>query len=282
MRQLRQDGIVIALTGEGADELFYGYAHLRSDAGVTGVDASNAASAGLMLPSGGSPALDLSPVQAALGFVPTWVRAKAELGARFRSLLQPDFRAELDDTRPIERFAASVAPHKNGADAPTVAAKTWSEHALSGYILGTLSDRMELAHGVEGRPAFLDQRVVQLAASLPTEFKIRGRLEKAILREAAKGWIPEDVRMREKHPFLAPPSSLHAAADLAQADRDAFAPGAILSAGALRERIEALKNAPLRERTAWEPAIMLALSLSWLHDAYVAQPAPGPAREYAR
>ena len=273
MRQMRGDGIAVALTGEGADELFYGYAHLRADAGVGGVNASNAASAGLMLPTGEGAALDLAPVQDVLGFVPTWVRAKAELGARFRSLLQPDFRAELDAHRPVERFAASVASHRASGDAPTVGARTWSDHALSGYILGTLSDRMELAHAVEGRPAFLDQRVVELAASLPTEFKICGRLEKAVLREAAKGWIPEDVRSREKHPFLAPPSSLSTAAVLLETERDAFAPGAMLSSQALAERLQSLDGAPLPERAAWEPAIMLALSLSWLHDAYVDRPA---------
>ncbi len=275
MQRMHGDGVVVALTGEGADELFYGYAHLRSDAGVAGVGASNAASAGLMLPTDAPSALDLGPVQGALGFVPTWVRAKGELGARFRSLLQPEFRAELDTHRPIERFASSVAHHRDSGDAPTVGARTWSDHALSGYILGTLSDRMELAHAVEGRPAFLDQRVVKLAASLPTEFKIRGRLEKAVLREAAKGWIPEDVRQREKHPFLAPPTSYGAAASLAETDRDAFAPGGMLSSRAFTERVQALQGAPAAERSAWEPAMMLALSLSWLHEAFVARPAVG-------
>ena len=271
MGELRKDGFVVALTGEGADELFFGYAHLRSDAGVDGVSASNAPSAGLMLPTQSSETPGLEPIESALGFVPTWLRAKFELGARLRTLLQPDFRAHLDEQRPIERFASSIAHHRGSGDAPTVSARTWSEHALSGYILGTLSDSMELAHGIEGRPAFLDQRVVALAHSLPIEFKIRERREKAVLREAAKGWIPEDVRTREKHPFLAPPSSSIVARAMAESDRAAFAAGAMLSGEALSKRIYSLRNAPSTERAAWEPAIMLALSLSWLHDAYVAR-----------
>jgi asparagine synthase (glutamine-hydrolysing) len=275
MRRLREDGFAVALTGEGADELFFGYAHLRSDAGVGGVASSNAASAGLMLPTGASLAQDLDPVRAALGFLPTWVQAKAELGTRFRSLLQPEFRAELDAHQPVERFASSVAHLRGESDNPSLSARTWSDHALSGYILGTLSDRMELAHAVEGRPAFLDQRVVALARSLPTEFKIRGRVEKAVLREAAKGWIPEDVRTREKHPFLAPPMGLDASATKAETDREAFSQGSMLSSQALRERTSSLENATLAERAAWEPAIMLALSLAWLHDAYVARQTAG-------
>ena len=275
MRRMREDGFAVALTGEGADELFFGYAHLRSDAGIAGLGASNTASAGLMLPTDAVASATLAPIQDALGFVPTWIRAKAEVGARFRTLLNPEFCAELDAHRPVERFASSVASLRGAGDAPTVGARTWRDHALSGYILGTLSDSMELAHAVEGRPAFLDQRVTALAASLPTEFKIRGRLEKAVLREAAKGMIPEDVRLREKHPFLAPPTSFGAAATLAESDRDAFASGGMLSAQALADRVERLRNAPLSERAAWEPAIMLALSLSWLQDAYVARRAPG-------
>ncbi|QDV09443.1 Asparagine synthetase [glutamine-hydrolyzing] 1 [Planctomycetes bacterium Poly30] len=275
MQRLRADGITVALTGEGADELFFGYAHLRADAGVDGLDASNAASAGLMLPAestGGHPAdTDLSAVESALGFVPTWVRAKAGLGVRVHSLMNPEFRRGLQASSPAERFAGSLAD-PSGLDHPAIAAETWSSHALTGYILETLSDRMELAHAVEGRPAFLDRRVAALARALPTGFKIRGRQEKAVLREAVRGLIPEDVRTREKHPFLAPPSRVHAAHLLAELDRPAFVTGGPFDRDVIAGRLRSMEGAGASERAAWMPAVLMAFSFAWLHDAYIASP----------
>src|SRR4029079_16990034 len=83
-RAMRDAGYKVALTGEGADEVLAGYAHLRADAGAI-VD-GHAASRGVMLPGGGD-RLDTRGVHARLGWVPTWIAAKASLGARVRWLL---------------------------------------------------------------------------------------------------------------------------------------------------------------------------------------------------
>ncbi len=280
MERLRSDGITVALTGEGADELFFGYAHLRADAGVEGLAASNGASAGLMLPTTRPDSTlevpDLGPIERTLGFLPTWVRTKASLGARIRSLMAPHFRERLDEHPATESFAASLAQAATPAtDAPTRAAETWSAHALSGYILGTLSDRLELVHAVEGRPAFLDQRVADLARSLPTEFKIRGRLEKAVLRDSLIGTVPDAVRTREKHPFLAPPSAAGVPFALEQLGRNSFGVGGAFSRDAIAARLRTFGHADRSERAAWQPAIMWALSFSWLEDAYIDARASG-------
>ena len=95
-RAMRDAGYKVALTGEGADELFAGYPHLRQDAGIT--PDGHAASRGVMLPAG--EALRLRR-RARLGFVPTWIaarRARASvpacssphLSARPKSLRRPD------------------------------------------------------------------------------------------------------------------------------------------------------------------------------------------------
>src|SRR6185503_13750331 len=94
-RAMRAAGVIVALTGEGADELLGGYAHLRRDAGV---DAEHDASRGVMLPEGDG--LPLDGVRARLGFVPTWLAAKATLGRRVRALLAPDLRAQFADDDP--------------------------------------------------------------------------------------------------------------------------------------------------------------------------------------
>ncbi len=59
-------------------------------------------------------------------------------------------------------------------------------------------DRMSMAHSLEVRPAFLDHRIVEFAASLPEDFKIRrGRL-KYVLRELMKDRLPPAVIRRAK------------------------------------------------------------------------------------
>ncbi len=44
---------------------------------------------------------------------------------------------------------------------------------LPGYILSSQGDRMAMAHSVEGRYPFLDYRLVEFAAKLPTTLKMK-------------------------------------------------------------------------------------------------------------
>lgn len=63
---------------------------------------------------------------------------------------------------------------------------------------------MALAHGVEGRFPFLDHRVFEFAAALPTGSKLAVLREKAILRRWARGVVPDMVTDRPKQPYRAP------------------------------------------------------------------------------
>jgi len=75
---------------------------------------------------------------------------------------------------------------------------------LSPYLLSSQGDRMSLAHGVEARYPFLDTRVYELAARLPTSSKLLGLREKSVLRRWARDVIPPAVRQRPKQPYRAP------------------------------------------------------------------------------
>jgi len=75
---------------------------------------------------------------------------------------------------------------------------------LSPYLLSAQGDRMSLAHGVEARYPFLDHRVFEFAARLPTQSKLRGLREKAILRRWARDVVPPAVQQRPKQPYRAP------------------------------------------------------------------------------
>ena len=65
-------------------------------------------------------------------------------------------------------------------------------------------DRMSMAHALEVRPPFLDHRIVEFAARLPENLKIRGRELKFILRHVMKGKVPPAVLSRKKEGFDIP------------------------------------------------------------------------------
>ena len=66
------------------------------------------------------------------------------------------------------------------------------------------SDRMSMAHAVEVRPPFLDHRIVEFAASLPASLKIRGSKQKFVLKHLMQGKLPPAVLTRKKVGFDIP------------------------------------------------------------------------------
>jgi len=66
------------------------------------------------------------------------------------------------------------------------------------------SDRVSMAHSVEVRPPFLDHRIVEFAASLPAEFKVRGSRQKVVLKELMRTRLPAPIVQRKKIGFDIP------------------------------------------------------------------------------
>jgi len=66
------------------------------------------------------------------------------------------------------------------------------------------SDRMSMAHSLEVRPPFLDHRIVEFAARLPENLKIRGNRLKFVLRELMRHRLPPAVVRRRKEGFDIP------------------------------------------------------------------------------
>ncbi len=75
---------------------------------------------------------------------------------------------------------------------------------LSPYLLSSQGDRMAMAHGVEGRFPFLDHRLFEMSAALPTGSRLRGLKEKEILRRWARSILPRRISARGKQPYRAP------------------------------------------------------------------------------
>jgi len=75
---------------------------------------------------------------------------------------------------------------------------------LSQYLLSAQSDRMAMAHSVEGRFPFLDHRLVEFCNHLPPALKLRGLTEKYLLKQVSREWLPAEISDRPKQPFRAP------------------------------------------------------------------------------
>ncbi|MBC7900590.1 MAG: asparagine synthase (glutamine-hydrolyzing) [Saprospiraceae bacterium] len=68
----------------------------------------------------------------------------------------------------------------------------------------TKVDRASMAVSLETRAPFLDPRVGQFAASLPVDYKLKGKVGKYILKEAMKDLLPKSILHRPKKGFGIP------------------------------------------------------------------------------
>ena len=79
--------------------------------------------------------------------------------------------------------------------------KTW----LADNILVKV-DRATMASSLESRAPYLDHRLVEFAASLPVEWKLRRLTKKYILKTALGARLPSSLLNRKKRGFNAPVS----------------------------------------------------------------------------
>ncbi len=217
---VRKAGFKVVLTGEGSDEIFGGYAHFRQDQILhnPGIDPAereqmldtlvktNKISRSLLLASG--PQGDPYNIVSQLGFVPGFMQSFSAQSMIVNEILSHDFRTQMNNRNPIHHVLNSldVAGQIRGREKLDRSLYIWSKLTLPYYLLTILGDRMEMAHSIEGRVPFLDQKLVEYVVRLPAHMKIRGMTEKFVLREAAKPYITRTIYERQKHPFLAPPA----------------------------------------------------------------------------
>lgn len=224
-RLTSDQGVKVVLTGEGADELFLGY-DLFKETVVRAFCLRQPGSASrprlfdrlypYLLQAGqgggelwrrffleaGSPS---DPLFSHLPRFGLTSRIKDAYGSATRSALAGfDAQAELRESLP-HGFHAWSALNK--------AAYLEMTTLLSGYLLSSQGERMGMAHSIEGRYPFLDHRLFEFAAALPTRSKLRGLKEKEILRRWAAPILPKVVGERGKQPYRAPdvPAFFHPA-----------------------------------------------------------------------
>jgi asparagine synthase (glutamine-hydrolysing) len=75
---------------------------------------------------------------------------------------------------------------------------------MSNYLLSSQGDRVAMANSLEIRLPFLDFRIIEFMARVPSIMKIRVLQEKHILKKVFKDILPERIITRPKHPYRAP------------------------------------------------------------------------------
>ena len=222
-RRVHDCGYKVVVTGEGADELFGGYPAFKRDMLLHGMkDKPDAERAALMEAMTASNSLFRGAIlaenearhpalESVCGFTPSWIQPWIATLSIARPLLTDDLRESLQSYDPIEAIAGSFDPQMVAGRHPLdIAQYTWSKTMLECQILNWGGDRVDMANAMESRPAFLDHHVAKLATQIPPSMRIRGNIEKYVLREAMKGILPEVLYKRQKFAFMAPPGHTEA------------------------------------------------------------------------
>lgn len=296
-RLVHEAGIKVVLTGEGADEMFAGYDLFR-EAKVRRFWARRPGSKlRPRLLERLYPYLARSPVSQqamaqqffgrnlqaskAPGFShdPRWSTTGA-----LKRLFSADQRAATSDRDVTADFLATL-PEAFARWSPLSQDQYLEVRTLlSGYLLSSQGDRMLMAHSVEGRFPFLDRDVVELANSLPAEYKLRVLDEKHVLKRASADLIPEAILRRKKQPYRAPDALSFVGPDRPAWTDDMTSEPAVRGAGVFSARAVAKLWEKCRVRAdeaqfsnADNMALVGVLSTQLLHDQFIrTAPDPGP------
>jgi asparagine synthase (glutamine-hydrolysing) len=274
-RAVREQGLKVVLTGEGADELFGGYPHFQQDMYTddeqSRVVLENPLLAGVMVASGASEEHKWRIWEHHLGYVPAFLKAKIGLGNRVSEYGDPGISYDYADM--VEELISDAEPaHVVGCSRIDISAYLWIRWALGGYILKTLGDGTEMAHSIEGRTPFLDHKLFELATHARPEEKIYNGEEKWILKRALGGVLPTSIIRRRKHPFLAPPLLMALSGDRSIREQviaileDAAVSGpAFFDYRRLVEVVRHHQGRTVDEIQSLEPVLMLALTAYGVH-----------------
>lgn len=206
LSRLTKKSATVALSGEGADELFGGYLMQR---------ASLLARRVRRLPS--------PVIRAMLAGAERWPVSNDKIGFEYKlkrfleGCRMPAARAHLHwsgtfDDRERQSLVQSVLPPALDSVLNELACA--GDH-LPGYLwfdqkyflpdnILTKVDHTSMAHAVEVRPPFLDHRIVEFSSTLPPSMKIQGARQKVILRNLMRGKLSPAILNRKKIGFDIP------------------------------------------------------------------------------
>lgn len=291
-RLTKASGIKVVMTGEGADELFLGYDLfkevavrrfcLRRPASTVRPRLFDRLYPYLIEQGRGGEFWRRFFLEAGLPGDPLFSHLpRFQLSSWIRQFYAPEFAAVAPGARVLEDLRQDLPTRFFGWSSPNQAAYLEMNLLLSPYLLSAQGDRMAMAHGVEGRYPFLDHRLFEFSAALPTGSRLRGLKEKEILRRWAKRILPASISGRPKQPYRAPDAAAFFGPGAPAYVDNLLSPAALTSAGVwspgavegLVRRCREGKASAIRENQAF----MAILSTQLWHRQFLHAGARSPA-----
>jgi asparagine synthase (glutamine-hydrolysing) len=203
--ELAAGEVKVALSGEGGDELFGGYYTYVADllAPRLGRLAPLAAPLVEALPSSDS---KVSFDYKAKRFVRAARLAPLERHHAWKEIFSPEARASLlggeQGWDPVDLYRDRYAETEGAEQLARLQDVDLGIYLVDDLLVKT--DRSSMAHSLELRVPFLDQRVAELALGLATPLKVRGLAKKRLLRRALGPLLPRQVLRGPKQGFSIP------------------------------------------------------------------------------
>lgn len=226
-RTCRRTGLTVVLTGEGADELLGGYHWHRGDALARPL---------LDWPESMRHLLAASPLPISAAARRVLHRGHMDAARRYRDWLEiegADYRRRLLTHSPPENPLLDWGD-QSGSTVPLHQFQWLESRSRLVDFINMEVDKMSMACSIEARVPFLDHRLWEFCAALPAAYKLKGRTEKHLLREAVRGLLPEATRLRSKKGLAAPYADWLGAARWPDWAEALFSEGAIRRAGLFR------------------------------------------------
>jgi asparagine synthase (glutamine-hydrolysing) len=289
-RLVRQHGIKVVLTGEGADEMFAGYDLFREGKvrRFWGREPTSAWRPRLLERL--YPYLSRSPVSQQAMARQFFGRNIAQFGnlgfahdtrwhttSALKRLLSADMQAGAANRHAVSELLDNLPSGFSQWDPLAQDQHIEIRTLLAGYLLSSQGDRMLLGNSVEGRFPFLDKDVVALAHSLPSAYKLRVLDEKHVLKRVAQGLVPGDIIARQKQPYRAPDALSFVGADAPDYVAHAFSEAALRESNVFDTKAVAQLFQKCRARgvtgqfsNADNMALVAVLSTQLLHQQFVA------------
>ena len=214
LAEMARQHVTVALSGDGGDESFAGYPRYPTNVLLGRTDhvprAVRVAAAGLgaRLPTSGTIDSPLSRVRRMALALP----------------LDPPTRyfGYVSQLNGLDRHALYTPEYRQAIEpscAPEVLLEPWRRSTAAALIDRMLdvdvntylpdnhlvkADVATMAHSLEVRSPLLDHELMELAAAVPAEMKVRGLQKKVVLRDALRGWLSDEVLDRPKQGFQLP------------------------------------------------------------------------------
>jgi asparagine synthase (glutamine-hydrolysing) len=212
LAKLTRQHVTVALNGDGGDEMFAGYGwHLagrlaqRWQHVPAPARATLEAAARALTPRSAD---RRSAATRAARFLAGASRSRPAQYRAWLTVFSEDLKRDLlvnpatPQADPLAAIFAEVQ-HLDGVDAMLAADVAW-------YLPTDLLVKMDIAtmaNSLEARSPFLDRELAEFVATLPSQFKLRGRESKYILKRALRGLVPEENMHRRKQGFAVPIAS---------------------------------------------------------------------------